>query len=319
MEITEKKPKVSVTVVTYNHGHWLAECLESIVTQETDFLFEVIVGDDASTDGLTQKVLQDYAGRYPDLIVPVFREHNIGPTQNYFDVVRRTQGEYIAHIDGDDRMLPGKLQKQVDFLDAHPECSIVTHDVRVFDAITNKVLRTFSKPDVPEISDIVYLVKQGSFFAHSSKMYRRIANTVWQRDEPTIDFFLHLEHASNGKIGFIRDILGEQRKNLGSISNFRSIYYNDIITSGLQSIEKVLSLGVPKAIACQTEIHFRYSYAVNSLLAGRYEKCCQLLMVRPTMIRWFTPKFFILLVLSKIPFILPILRWIMINYLKNKS
>jgi glycosyltransferase involved in cell wall biosynthesis len=123
-------PKVSVIVLTFNHGPWLAECLDSIVSQRTDFPFEIIVGDDASTDGITTNILRDYAQRYPDLIIPVIRDKNIGGCANLIDVQSKTRGEYIASCDGDDMMLPGKLQKQTDYLDSRQDCSMVGHQTK---------------------------------------------------------------------------------------------------------------------------------------------------------------------------------------------
>jgi|GEM_PF-6873929 glycosyltransferase involved in cell wall biosynthesis len=88
-------PKVSVTVVTYNHGNWPAQCLESIVTQKTDFPFEVIVGDDASTDGRTVEVLREYASKYPEVIVPIFREKMLGQQQITLTLLRVQGGAIL--------------------------------------------------------------------------------------------------------------------------------------------------------------------------------------------------------------------------------
>lgn len=171
-------PVVSVTVVTYNHGIWLEECLESIVTQETDFPFEVIVGDDASTDSLTIAILQKYADKYPNIIVPVFREKNVGPTANYFDVVQHARGKYIAHVDGDDRMLPGKLQIQKDFLETNTDCVMVGHQVKGIDR-DGKYKKFFSSHH-PQKFDSNYLLSHHAVFAHSSIMYRACVRSLLQ-------------------------------------------------------------------------------------------------------------------------------------------
>jgi len=127
----EKPPKVSVCVITYNQEKYIRQCLQSIVDQETDFYFEVIVGDDCSTDG-TRAIVQEFVERYPGVVKPIFQEKNIGGgVHNYLTVHKATRGEYIAHVDGDDYCLPGKLQAQADLLDDDPDCNLVWHRMLV--------------------------------------------------------------------------------------------------------------------------------------------------------------------------------------------
>lgn len=258
-------PKLSVTVVTYNHGEWLRECLQSIVTQETTFPFEVIVGDDCSTDGTTREILCEFAASYPNLIVPILREKNLGMTENWFDVVRRTRGEYIAHIDGDDRMLPGKLQKQVDFLDEHPDCSVVTHDLHVFNGQTGNTISAKTDRNIPAIADINYLVLNRTYFGHSSKMFRRNAMLSWYRDKPTVDFFIHIENASRGNIGYIDQVLGEHRKSSGTASDIATPNYRDIIVAYYDAFDRALELGVAPEIVKKGRLQHDYSVACNYL------------------------------------------------------
>lgn len=260
----EKTPKISVCVITYNHGKWLQECLQSIVTQVTDFPFEVIVGDDCSTDGITREILRKYAEKYPNLIVPLFRDVNMGGggTQNWLDVMRRARGEYIAHIDGDDRMLPGKLQKQTDFLDQHPDCAMVGHDLRIFDGETgNTIHDNFTKLNIPEITDINFLLLNGSFFGHSSKMYRRSAIITQYRDKPTADYFLHVEHASKGKIGYINEVLGEYRRSLGTASDYSMLPHRNVD----DAFDRALELGSDPAVVAKGRLLFNLSAAYIAL------------------------------------------------------
>ncbi|WP_051208666.1 glycosyltransferase family 2 protein [Butyrivibrio sp. WCD3002] len=113
--------KVSVIIATYNHEKYIAHTLESVVLQKTDFAFEVIVGEDCSSDN-TAKIVLEYAEKYPDIIVPLIREKNMGMSGNTSDLLRHAKGEYIAMIEGDDYWIDeNKLQKQVDFLDAHKD------------------------------------------------------------------------------------------------------------------------------------------------------------------------------------------------------
>ena len=123
--------KVTVVCTAYNHEAYLREALEGFVSQETDFPFEVLVNDDASTDG-TAAILREYAAKYPDIIRPFYQEKNLySQGINIYDAVffPVARGEYIAACEGDDRWTdPHKLQLQVDFLDAHPDYSACVHN-----------------------------------------------------------------------------------------------------------------------------------------------------------------------------------------------
>lgn len=120
--------KVSVCISTYNLEAYIYQTLDSVLSQETSFDYEVIVGDDFSTDR-TREILLRYKELYPDKIVLHFQENNVGVNRNDYDLIHLAKGEYIAWCDGDDYWLTkDKLQKQVDILDANPEFSCVhTH------------------------------------------------------------------------------------------------------------------------------------------------------------------------------------------------
>ncbi len=109
--------KVSVIVATYNHEKYIGKALESIVSQETDFEIEALVGDDASKDG-TGKIVEEYGRSYHNIIKPIIRRKNLGAFKNILDLIKRAEGEYIAFLEGDDYWIDEhKLQKQIDFLD----------------------------------------------------------------------------------------------------------------------------------------------------------------------------------------------------------
>ena len=123
--------KVSVLCTTYNHEPYIRRCLEGFVSQETDFPFEVLVNDDASSDG-TAAVVREFAERYPGIIRPFLQEKNLySQGINIYDAVFYpvVRGEYIAACEGDDCWIdPHKLQRQADFLDAHPDYSACVHN-----------------------------------------------------------------------------------------------------------------------------------------------------------------------------------------------
>ena len=139
--------KVTVYLSTYNQEEYVAQALDSILLQKTSFDFEIIAADDCSTDG-TQAVIMDYAGRYPGKIVPFFTNPNVGGCKKLTDVIDAGlfRGEYLAWLEGDDYWLgEDRLQTLVDFLEANPEYSRVSHKRLVIDENGNELC--FDIPD----------------------------------------------------------------------------------------------------------------------------------------------------------------------------
>lgn len=203
--------KVSVMVMTYNHGDWLRVCLESIVNQETDFTFEILIGDDGSTDGLTGEIVRRFSESHPKVVRPFIRPRNIGIKNNYYDLLVHCRGIYIAHIDGDDWMLPGKLQRQVKFLDDNPSVAMVGHHMLSYDG-----KRYWRNPAWAKgVVDINEMLVIGCPFAHSSKMHRRSAVRDLPSKREIVDFSLHVEHAASGQVAVIDEYLGVYRIGVG--------------------------------------------------------------------------------------------------------
>ena len=122
---------VSIVCTAYNHAAYLRDALDGFLAQKTDFPVEILVNDDASTDG-TAAILREYAHRYPERIRPFYQEKNLySQGINLYDAVLypAARGRYIALCEGDDYWTdPQKLQLQVDFLEAHPEYSACVHN-----------------------------------------------------------------------------------------------------------------------------------------------------------------------------------------------
>ncbi|WLD93013.1 glycosyltransferase [Alkalihalobacillus sp. AL-G] len=218
----ENNIKVSVCVLTYNHEKYIKEALDSILEQDVDFKYEIVIGDDCSTDRTKELILQ-YKKRYPNIIKPILRDENVGILRNFNEVLQKCSGMYIAHLDGDDRMLPLKLQKQVKFLDENPGFALCCHNVRVFDSETNQTLYFFNEKFKLDVGTIDDLVKHGTYFAHCSKMFRRsaVGEGLNPNNHFIIDWLFHIENARHGKIGYIDDVLGEYRKHSYGITSFK--------------------------------------------------------------------------------------------------
>jgi glycosyltransferase involved in cell wall biosynthesis len=129
----KKEPIVSISCITYNHAPYIRDAIEGFLMQKTNFPFEILIHDDASTDG-TSDIIRKYEQKYSDLIFPVYQKENQyskGILLCEFNL-KRARGKYIALCEGDDYWTdPLKLQKQVDFMDANPDYVMCYHSYKV--------------------------------------------------------------------------------------------------------------------------------------------------------------------------------------------
>ena len=114
---------VTICINTYNHVNYIEQCVRSVCEQITDFNFNVIIGDDASTDGTTE-ILKDLSDKFLNIELLIHYE-NKGSIYNYIATNLMAKSDFVAYLDGDDYWLPGKLQKQYDFLINNPNYSAV--------------------------------------------------------------------------------------------------------------------------------------------------------------------------------------------------
>lgn len=208
--------KVTVCVVSYNQQDYIAQCLQSIVDQKTDFPFTVLVSDDCSTDN-TRAIIQQFADRYPDIIIPVARQKNLGAYQNFLQTHQMAVSPYICHCDGDDYWLPGKLQAQADYLDKHSNCNVVFARTQVLypdGRLLQDNIRPAFLPDAGfSQADVLRLISIGT---NSSKMYRKPKNAYPYPDLPILDYFETVEQVGDGYATYVSDkIFSVYRANIG--------------------------------------------------------------------------------------------------------
>jgi len=259
--LQEKRPKVSVCVVTYNQARYIRQCLQSIVDQQANFDFEVIVGDDCSSDG-TREIVQEFTARYPEILKPILQEKNIGGTGtgNYLIVNKAASGDYVSHVDGDDILLPGKLQIMVDCLQKNPGAAAAVHQLEVINKDGSPAGWIWPEK-APAFIDMEYMLKNHPVFGHSSLVYRRdlmdwaaIATTDF------IDFYVYLLLAAKGKIVFVNKILGCYRGNVGISSNFyKFLPYIEFVFCEAEK------LGVPKQIVKHARAYHLYKISLSKL------------------------------------------------------
>lgn len=131
---------VSIIVTTYNQEKWIRQTLESLLAQETTYSYEIILGEDHGTDG-TRAICQEYASKYENVTLLPSSE-NLGVTANWIQCVQAGSGKYIMGCAGDDYWHnPMKLQLQVDFMEAHPECVVCHTDIDELHETTGTLLR----------------------------------------------------------------------------------------------------------------------------------------------------------------------------------
>ena len=135
---------VSVLIVTYNQEQWIAQTIESILAQQTTYPFEVIIGNDCSTDG-TRAICESYAEKYDNVRVLTY-DKNKGVVGNWVECIKASSGRYIMNCAGDDYWHnPNKIQLQVDFMEEHPNCVISHTDYDRLLVKTNKVVSSYNQ------------------------------------------------------------------------------------------------------------------------------------------------------------------------------
>lgn len=208
-------PLVCVLITTYNHESFIEDALRSVLIQDYEPI-KIVISDDASTDQ-TQSIILSYAEKYPDKIVPLLNEHNLGISANHAQGLRHCEGKYVVILDGDDMLLPGKIKAQVEVMEANPNLGMVYHDVEVFDSATDKVLFYWSERIGTRVGDVRTLVRYGMFTALLSVMFRRDWLPAYGYDERLRyigDWYLAIETLAkgNGRIGYIDRVLARYRR-----------------------------------------------------------------------------------------------------------
>ncbi len=116
---------LSVCIITYNQEKYISQAIDSVLTQKVNFDFKIIIADDFSTDN-TRQIILEYKKKYPHKIILILQGKNVGPAQNWIDLLSSAKSQYIAYLEGDDYWSDAfKLQKQIDFLSSHKNFGLV--------------------------------------------------------------------------------------------------------------------------------------------------------------------------------------------------
>lgn len=212
-------PKVSILCTTYNQESYIEQALEGFINQKTNFEFEILIHDDASTDK-TATIIKNYTNKYPDRIKPIYRVDNLYSQGIRNMIIRyllpKAKGKYIALCEGDDYWTDyDKLQKQVDFLESNPDYSLCFHSVKV--VFDNKEKEDAIYPDEKNNKFTIKELLKGNFIQTNSVMYKSQNYKNMPTDIMPGDWYLHLYHAQFGKIGFIDKTMAVYRRHSGGI------------------------------------------------------------------------------------------------------
>lgn len=206
---------VSIRCITYNHASYIRQCLDGFVMQKTNFRFQAIVHDDASTDGTTE-IVREYAEKYPDIIIPMYEEENRWSKHDgslFAIMLPLMKGKYWAECEGDDYWTdPLKLQKQVDILENNPNVMMV---YTAFDTVDEQNRRLCIK----KYQDYINFSRSGDVFSRllwrnhiltlTICFRREIIDSDIYKDAPSkLDYLYFLTAAAKGDCYFIKEVTG---------------------------------------------------------------------------------------------------------------
>ncbi len=259
--------KVSVAMITYNHERFIAQAIESVLMQETAFEYEIVIGEDCSTD-LTREIVVDFQKRFPNKIRLLLPESNIGAHKNLSQTLAACGGQYVALLEGDDYWTsPEKLQKQADFLDSHLDCSLCFHPVKWFYDNAKGVPATWPKdgskwPERCKPFSTAEDILREIFIQTGSVMFRNgllDEYPGWLYRLRGADWSLYILFADKGKLGCLDEVMAAHRKHPGGIC-----YALDDEARYTEAISMYSSVNA--------HLGYRYGKTIHPILADYYFK-----------------------------------------------
>ncbi|PCI61301.1 MAG: hypothetical protein COB35_06900 [Gammaproteobacteria bacterium] len=275
-------PKVSVMVITYNQKDFIHETIKSVLEQ--DYLnIEYVIADDGSTDG-TAEVINEYAKKYPNIIIPLINLPNVGITANSNRGLKACTGEYIAIQGGDDVFLPGKISKQVEWLEQDENRVLCGHYLNTCDEnsiIIGKHVTIKVAGKGPE-----NWIEQGTLYGATSIMLRASAINTNGFDErlPIVsDWKLYIDTLlKGGEYGYLTECLGLYRKHDNNVTNIKEPVMKDAEET-FNILEKELK-GCNKSIKIGRAYILDYGRGIQNLNIGNHKIAIQYFL--KSIIRW---------------------------------
>ncbi len=235
------QPKVSVFMITYNHEKYISEAIEGILMQRTNFDYDIVIGEDCSTDN-TRNIILDYQKKYPGKFKLLLHDTNIGANANQKAVLNNCSGKYIAFCEGDDYWTdPLKLQKQIDLMESYPSHNLSFHPVIYAD---KKIVMNKYFEEVTQIPVDSIIKSNGGFVPTASMVIKKNAMNDYIKfqeicpDMPIGDYFIAVISAiPNGALFFpfaaaiYRDNISSMTKSLYLSQNTRLIFCKKMLNA----------------------------------------------------------------------------------------
>ena len=215
----------SVGIIAYNHERFIAQTIESVLMQRVDFQYEIVIGEDCSFDR-TRDIVIDFQKKHPKKIRLLLHEKNIGDVgrRNFTETFMACKGEYVAWLDGDDFWTdPDKLQRQVEFLNDHPECSLCFHPVkRLYEDGRSNVFYPFGRKQRYTLEDVL----KNSTFIHASSIVCRstalkeFPSWFFRSNVKLADWTLYVLGSLHGEIGYIDEVMSVYRRHRNAVWSY---------------------------------------------------------------------------------------------------
>lgn len=265
------RKKVSCHIITYNQKDFISQCIDGVLMQKTTFPFEIIIGDDNSTDG-TREILMHYAEKYPEIIklnLRRVRGKGIPGKDNFVTTLAMCHGEYISLCDGDDYWTdPLKLQKQVDFLEANQDFNICFHRANLL-VNHNFILHEVPVPYDEVPFDYITLLQNFNFITAASILFRNTEKNIlpsWFNSLPFGDLGLYKIVSEGKKIACINEVMSVYRiHDAGVFSGLNQIetelkylnFYKNFYSHLNVDEKKVISSKIKKSLYRISQIKYQ--------------------------------------------------------------
>ena len=249
-------PLVDVIIPVYNHEKYIAQSIEGILAQKTNFKYRLVIGEDKSTDN-TRAIIEKYAGLHPDIIYPIYHKKNLGAVENGVFLISQIKAKYVAICEGDDYWIdPTKLQRQFDFMEANPEFSMCFTRAGVIDNEGKEVNGMFPEINKEDFSIEDIIMAGAVFIPTATIFFRNILPDPLPElyfNSVSADIVIHLLVCDKGKIKCLPGITAIYRDHPG----------------GFTKSEKVVKEGFTKLFELFIEANEYFSYRYDATIRQR--------------------------------------------------
>jgi glycosyltransferase involved in cell wall biosynthesis len=226
---------VSVWTIVYNHEKYIAQAIESVLSQKCNFKIEMIIGEDCSTDN-SREIIRQYHEKYPDIIRPIYNTLNVGAQANAINCINAAKGKYLAILEGDDYWIDDdKLQKQVDFMEQNPDFSACFTKAAVLNELGTENRAVYNAVDKDVFTFDDFVVPYFYFIPSPTLLYRSDLHLPgFFAHSITGDIALHLLLAGKGSIKLLPETTAVYRVHSGGLS--KSAAFNERLEDAIYAL-----------------------------------------------------------------------------------